>query len=209
MSAFDYDKYARQEQNHERWLSSKFSAYDYAKDARLEAMAFPNRKVLYRKHVDIDKRYERKARYYQICQKWCNSNRNRQIRQIEEKFTKLLQHTLDSTQTKTPSLVSSYQKWRNRSLDQDDFERMFENDMREMEYSNNIANAFKDPSYLAGHESRISMLRKDYRSLSADPVVKSVEVPVNFGRRKSGRPTLGLQKAATSLALQTNRHGLR
>lgn len=96
----------------QNWLTGRFNEFDYTNDAIFESFRdYPRKKQLYRKHKDIAKDYDRKLKFYKSCQRWYSTEMNRQKQKVEERFSKLLQYTFDTNQTKTKGLQTSYSKW--------------------------------------------------------------------------------------------------
>ena len=94
------------------WLADKFEEFDYTNDAIFESFRdYPRKKQLYRKHKDIAKDYDRKVKFYKSCQRWYSTETKRQMQEVEERFSKLLQYTFDSNRKKTKGLQQSYSKW--------------------------------------------------------------------------------------------------
>ncbi|WAR23657.1 hypothetical protein MAR_037326 [Mya arenaria] len=96
-----------------KWLANQFTEYEFTNDARFECFKdYPRNQRLFQQHKDFTRDYERKAKFYRSHQRLYCVEINRQIRKVEDRFSKLIHETFSSNQFKSRALQYSYNKWR-------------------------------------------------------------------------------------------------
>jgi hypothetical protein len=188
------------------WLESKFKEFDYTNDAIFESFRdYPRKKQLYRKHKDIAKDYDRKVKFYKNCQRWYSTETKRQMQDVEERFSKLLQYTFDSNSKKTKGLQQSYSRWisiHGKPLDHDKSADQNVPLTSHTSKPNILANDVDSPLPIISRSERVHSLR----SVSVDNIPKIVE-----DQQTSDRPNIrdispafkpGMPKSISSLDIR-------